>query len=230
MQVNIIDEDNHLLFVNKKAGDLVQSDRTGDASLRDRLMEYIRVKYDKPGNVYLGVPHRLDRPTSGICVFCKTSKSLSRVQQAFANRKVDKTYWALVANHPSVPKERRLKHYLWRDRKQNRSFVVNKNKKDAKEAILEFQQITSTKEYILLKINLITGRHHQIRTQLSHEGWPIIGDMKYQYPKANEDLSIALHARSLAFMHPVRKEFIEHTAQLPAWEGWDAFRYLDEHV
>lgn len=222
----IIYEDNHLLFVNKKAGDLVQGDSTGDPSLRDVLMDYIKVKYQKPGNVFLGVPHRLDRPTSGICMFCKTSKSLSRVQKAFANRKVDKTYWALIDFNKDIPSEGELIHYLAKNHRINKSFVVDANAKEGKKAILRFKKIAQNKQYVLLEIDLLTGRHHQIRVQLAEKKWPIVGDLKYGYAHANKDKSIALHARALQILHPVRKEHMQFIAPLPSLDIWDAFREI----
>lgn len=224
--IEIIEEDNHLLFVNKKAGDLVQGDKTGDPCLRNRLMEYIKVTYEKPGNVYLGVPHRLDRPTSGLCVFCKTSKSLSRVQKAFADRKIKKIYWALVDDHPQLPFEGTLEDLLWRDRKRNKSFATRNPRDPGKKAVLHFKQIHSTRGKTLLEIDLVTGRHHQIRVQLAHAGFPIIGDLKYGYSKANQDLSIALHGRALSFIHPTTKKPLHVIADLPDWEGWNNFRKI----
>src|SRR5690625_1420289 len=223
----IIYEDNHLLFVNKKAGDLVQGDSTGDSSLRDTLMEYIKIKYQKPGKVFLGVPHRLDRPTSGICMFCKTSKALSRVQKAFANREVKKTYWALVDSNKTIPAEGKLTHYLVKNHRINKSFAVKANVKEGKKAILKFKKIAQNKQFALLEIDLLTGRHHQIRVQLAKSNWPIVGDLKYGYSYANSDKSIALHARTLHILHPVRKEPLSFNAPLPTLDIWNAFRDIE---
>lgn len=222
--LEILYEDNHLLIINKKAGDLSQGDKTGDLCLRQQLMEHIKVKYEKPGNVYLGLAHRLDRPTSGAIIFCKTSKSLSRIQKAFAQQQVIKKYWALVTSD-TLPKEATtLTDYLWKDSRQNKSFVADSNHPKAKKAILKFKRLKTFKDIHLLEIELITGRHHQIRVQLSNAGYTIIGDLKYGYSIPNSDKSIALHARSVSLKHPTKDEIIKIIAPLPEWIGWDNFR------
>ncbi|MFO7702332.1 MAG: RNA pseudouridine synthase [Psychroflexus maritimus] len=202
--LQILFEDNHIIVVNKRAGDLVQGDRTGDAPLAEIIKEFIKKRDQKPGNVYLGVVHRLDRPTSGAVIFAKTSKALSRLNQAFANKEPKKTYWAVVKN-PPPKKADRLIHYLLRKPKQNKSFAHTKEVNGSKQAILDYQLLKSLTNYYLLEINLATGRHHQIRSQLSKIGCPIKGDLKYDFDRSNKDGSIHLHARKIEFIHPVRK-------------------------
>lgn len=222
--LEILYEDNHLLILNKKAGDLSQGDQTGDTCLRTQLMHYLKVMYEKPGNVYLGVPHRLDRPTSGALIFCKTSKALTRVQKAFAERKVTKKYWAIVQTRSKLNLEGTLTDFLWKDSSLNKSFVGKAHQNKVKKAVLNYRVIQKNGPYQLIEVELITGRHHQIRVQLSNAGFPIVGDLKYGYPTPNSDKSIALHARSISFKHPTKEEILEITAPLPLWNGWDIFR------
>lgn len=212
--LQILYEDNHLIIINKRCGDLVQGDKTGDLSLSDHVKAYIKEKYDKPGNVYLGVIHRLDRPTSGVLAFAKTSKALSRMNKLFAQDEVKKTYWALVKNSPPK-KEDQMIHYLKRNPKQNKSYAHLKKVPDSKKAELHYKVIQELNAYDLLEIELITGRHHQIRSQLSAIGCPIKGDLKYGFDRSNPDGGISLHARSLQFIHPIQKEPISVIAPVP---------------
>lgn len=220
--LQILFEDNHLLIVNKRVGDLVQGDQTGDAPLSEICKEYIKRKYDKPGAVFLGVVHRLDRPTSGIVVFAKTSKALTRLNAMFSERDVQKTYWAIVKQKPPQNQES-LIHFLKRNPKNNTSKAHLKEVPDSKKAHLEYQIISSIDHYHLLEIKLHTGRHHQIRAQLSAIGCPIKGDLKYGYDRSNEDGGICLHARFLSFLHPVTKNQIVVTANLPSNKNWQFF-------
>lgn len=207
----IIYEDNHLIVLNKRSGELVQGDFTGDEPLLEKVRTYIKVKYQKPGNVFCGLVHRLDRPTSGIVVFARTSKALARMNKLFQEREVDKRYYAIVKDKPRQQQER-LTHYLAKDSKKNKSFVYADGKKGAKKADLEYRLIGSSERYYLLEVKLFTGRHHQIRVQLAHIGLPIKGDLKYHYPRSNHDASISLHAGYLAFKHPVSGEELEFRA------------------
>jgi 23S rRNA pseudouridine1911/1915/1917 synthase len=217
----VLYEDNHLIAVNKRPGDLVQGDITGDDPLSEVVKTYLKKKYDKPGNVYLGVAHRLDRPTSGVVVFAKTSKALPRLNQMFAEKEAQKTYWAVVKNRPEKENDR-LIHWLKRNPKQNKSYAYDHEIPEAKKAILEYRVIKKLARYFLLEIDLFTGRHHQIRAQLSAIGCPIKGDLKYGYDRSNKDGSIHLHARSISFMHPVKKEPMEFIAAPPKDPIWDA--------
>jgi len=219
--LQVLYEDNHLIAINKRPGDIVQGDKTGDMPLSEVVKLYIKEKYNKPGNVYLGVAHRLDRPTSGIVVFAKTSKALPRLNKLFAEKRTTKTYWAIVKNAPELPNGT-LVHWLKRNPKQNKSYVNHKEVADSKKAILEFRMIRKLDNYLLLEIDLKTGRHHQIRAQLSAIGCPIKGDLKYGFDRSNKDASIHLHARSLSFIHPVKKELLELTAPPPRDPVWDA--------
>jgi 23S rRNA pseudouridine1911/1915/1917 synthase len=214
MKEQIIYEDNHLLIINKKAGQLVQGDKTGDESLLDSIKNYIKIRDAKPGNVFLGLVHRIDRPTSGLVIYAKTSKALSRLTQMVKNREVKKTYWAVVPKE-MVPQSQRLVHYLMKNEKNNKAIIFTKVTEGAKEAILRYTVIKSLENYMLLEIDLETGRHHQIRAQLSKTGIPIKGDLKYGSPRSNPDGGINLHARKLEFIHPVTKEKIEVTAPVP---------------
>ena len=218
--LEILFEDNHLIIVNKKAGDITQGDKTGDAPLSDIVKDYIKEKYNKPGNVYLGVVHRLDRPTSGVIIFAKTSKALSRLTKMLRDKEINKTYWAVVKNKPKKKKDT-LINYLKKNPKNNKSYVVGENVNGAKKAILHYELIKELDNYSLLEINLETGRHHQIRTQLSNIGSPIKGDLKYGFPRSNKDASIHLHARKIAFTHPVSKEKIEVLAPTPQDVIWN---------
>ena len=219
----ILYEDNHLLIVNKRSGELVQGDRTGDKPLVEIAKDYIKTEFNKPGEVFLGIPHRIDRPTSGIIVFSRTSKSLSRMTGLFRDKEVEKRYWAIVSTKP--PKNSgRLTNMLLRNPKQNKSYVHNGNSKDAKEAVLDYSLIGKSDRYYLLEINLHSGRHHQIRCQLANIGSPIKGDLKYGYDRSNKDASISLHARSISFIHPVKKEEIKIIAPTPKDVLWDYFQ------
>lgn len=219
--LQIIFEDNHLIVINKCSGDIVQGDKTGDLPLSEVVKLYLKEKYNKPGEAYLGVVHRLDRPTSGVVIFSKTSKALSRLNKAFANRDTQKLYWAVVKNKPKQ-ESARLVHYLKRNPKQNKSYAHIKPVPESKEAILSYQLIKSLDNYHLLEIGLETGRHHQIRSQLSAIGSPIKGDLKYGFDRSNKDASIHLHARKLTITHPVRKEKITFEAAPPEDVIWNS--------
>jgi 23S rRNA pseudouridine1911/1915/1917 synthase len=219
--LQVLHEDNHIIAVNKRVGDIVQGDKTGDKPLSDVVKEYIKEKYDKPGEVFLGVIHRLDRPTTGIVVFAKTSKALTRLNEAFKNRETKKTYWAIVKNMP--PKEKDvLVHFLKRNPKNNTSKAHTKEVPESKKASLEYTIFKKLDNYFALEINLHTGRHHQIRAQLTAIGCPIKGDLKYGFDRSNKDGGIHLHARTLEFLHPVSKNSINLTAPIPTdpiWSG-----------
>ncbi|RTE52483.1 RNA pseudouridine synthase [Arenibacter aquaticus] len=219
--LQVLYEDNHLIAINKRAGDIVQGDKTGDTPLSEVVKNYLKHKYNKPGNVYLGVAHRLDRPTTGIVVFAKTSKALPRLNKLFAEKDAKKTYWAVVKKMP--PKEEdTLIHWLKRNPKQNKSYANIKEVTDSKKAILDYKLIKKLDRHVLLEVNLKTGRHHQIRSQLSAIGCPIRGDLKYGADRSNKDGSIHLHARSLSFIHPVKKELLQLVAPPPTESIWNA--------
>jgi 23S rRNA pseudouridine1911/1915/1917 synthase len=220
--MEVLYEDNHIIIVNKRNNDLVQGDKTGDVSLDKKLKAYLKEKYQKPGNVFLGVVHRLDRPVSGVVIFAKTSKALSRLNKMFNEKRIDKTYWAIVKQCPSSPAGH-LKHYMVRNPVKNKSFAYDEQKKDAKLAELSYEVIQESDNYYLLEIKLFTGRHHQIRSQLSKIGSPIKGDLKYGFPRSNKDGGISLHARSVEFIHPVKKEKIEVLADPPDDNLWHFF-------
>ncbi|WP_299441963.1 RluA family pseudouridine synthase [uncultured Aquimarina sp.] len=218
--LQVLYEDNHLIIVNKRAGDIVQGDKTGDKPLSEIVKEYIAEKYNKPGAVYLGVVHRLDRPTSGIIVFARTSKALPRLNKLFANKEAKKTYWAVVKKSP--PKENdTLIHWLKRNPKQNKSYTYKNEVVDSKEAILDYKIIKKLDNYCALEIDLHTGRHHQIRAQLSSIGCMIKGDLKYGADRSNKNGSIHLHARKLTFIHPVKKEVLTIIAPPPSDPIWN---------
>jgi len=219
--LQILHEDNHLIVVNKRVGDIVQGDKTGDKPLSDIVKEYIKDKYNKPGEVFLGVVHRLDRPTTGIVVFARTSKALTRMNELFSNRETQKTYWAVVKNRPSK-NEDTLVHYIKRNEKNNTSKAHVKEVPDSKKASLEYKIIKELDNYYGLEIELHTGRHHQIRAQLSAIGSPIKGDLKYGFDRSNPDGGIHLHARKLTFTHPVSKEKITIIAPVPDEVIWKA--------
>ena len=219
--LQVLYEDNHIIIVNKRAGDIVQGDKTGDQPLSEVVKDYIKDKYNKPGNVYLGVTHRLDRPTTGIVVFAKTSKVLPRMNKLFSDKKVNKTYWAVVKEKPENEKDT-LVHWLKKNPKNNKSTAYNHEVKDSKKAILHYEVIQYLNNYVLLKVNLETGRHHQIRCQLSSIGSSIKGDLKYGFDRSNKDASIHLHSRKIDFVHPVNKEQITVIAPTPQDPIWDA--------
>jgi 23S rRNA pseudouridine1911/1915/1917 synthase len=219
--LQILFEDNHIIIVNKKAGDITQGDKTGDKPLSDVVKEYIKDKYNKPGNVFLGTVHRLDRPTSGSIIFARTSKSLERINKMLRDKIIKKTYWAIVKNTPKK-EEDTLINFLKKNPKSNKSFVYTKEIKGSKKAILHYKVIKKLDNYSLLEIDLETGRHHQIRTQLAHIGSPIKGDLKYGFDRSNKDGSISLHARKINFIHPVTKEKIKITAPTPNDSIWNA--------
>ncbi len=219
--LQILHEDNHILVVNKRVGDIVQGDKTGDKPLSEVVKEYIKQKYHKPGEVFLGVVHRLDRPTTGIVIFARTSKALERLNAMFSNRETQKTYWAVVKNKP-VRAQDTLVHYLKRNEKNNTSKAHLNEVPDSKKAILDYTIIKTLDNYFALEINLHTGRHHQIRAQLAAIGCPIKGDLKYGFDRSNPDGGIHLHARKLVFTHPVSKEPIEITAPTPQDAIWNS--------
>ena len=218
----ILFEDNHLLVVNKLPSEIVQGDKTGDEPLPERIKSFLKEKYQKPGNVFCGVVHRLDRPTSGVVVFAKTSKALERLNAQFREKETNKTYWAIVENKPKELKGS-LRDYLKKNETQNKSYVVNENSPGAKLALLNYELLASSANYHLLEVTIETGRHHQIRAQLSKIGCIIKGDLKYGAKRANKDASIGLHARSLRFLHPITKEEITIVANPPADAVWDFF-------
>ncbi|HIC8757394.1 RluA family pseudouridine synthase [Elizabethkingia anophelis] len=218
----IVYEDNHLLVINKQVGQLVQGDKTGDKSLLDEIKDFIKIRDRKPGNVFLGLVHRIDRPTSGLVIYAKTSKALSRLTQMVKNREIEKTYWAIVPKD-MIPLEQKLVHYLRKNEKNNKATVFEKVTEGAKEARLHYKVIRTLDNYYLLEIDLETGRHHQIRAQLAKIGIPIKGDLKYGAPRSNPDGGIHLHARKLSFIHPVTKEAIEIIAPTnPQDKIWQA--------
>lgn len=218
----IVYEDNHLLIINKRAGQLVQGDKTGDDSLLEIIKEHIKFRDQKPGNVFLGLVHRIDRPTSGLVIYAKTSKALSRLTQMIKNREIDKTYWAIVPKE-MVPESQTLIHYLMKNEKNNRAIVFPRETEGAKRAVLTYRIIKNLERYQLLEIDLETGRHHQIRAQLSKIGIPIKGDLKYGAPRSNPDGGISLHARKLSFVHPVSKENLHIIAPVPTNDAiWKA--------
>ena len=219
--MDVLYEDNHLIIVNKAPSEIVQGDKTGDKPLSESIKEYLKEKYHKLGNVFCGVTHRLDRPTSGVVVFAKTSKALSRLNEMFRNGEVDKTYWAVVKNRP--PKEEdTLIHYLIKNEKTNKSTVYDTEKPNTKKAILHYKLIAASQKYFLLEVDLETGRHHQIRCQLAKIGCPIKGDLKYGAERSNPDGSISLHARTISFVHPVSKQQIHVVAPVPNDTLWKA--------
>lgn len=219
----ILYEDNHLIAINKRPGDIVQKDITGDKSLSDEVADYLKKKYNKPGDAFIGVPHRIDRPVSGVVLFAKTSKALSRLSVMFRDKKLTKTYYAIVRNKPKIEKDT-IRCFITRDQKKNKAFCHINQVKDSKEAILHYELVASSDRYYLLKIDLETGRHHQIRSQLAFIGCPIKGDLKYGFDRSNKDGGIDLHAGSISFEHPVKKENIIITAPFPEDPLWDFFR------
>lgn len=224
--MTVLYEDNHIIIVNKTASEIVQGDKTGDTPLSETVKQYLKEKYQKPGNVFIGVTHRLDRPVSGLVVFAKTSKALSRLNEMFKNGEVKKTYWAVVKNQPRE-EEGELVNYLIRNEKQNKSYAYDTEKPGSKKAVLHYRLIGRSQNYHLLEIDLKTGRHHQIRCQLAKMGCPIKGDLKYGSPRSNPDGSICLHARSVRFVHPVSKELIALEAPLPPGNLWNGFEITE---
>ena len=218
----IIYEDNHLIAINKKPGELVQSDKTGDISLETTLKEFIKQRESKSGNVFLGVCHRIDRPVSGVVVFAKTGKALTRMNEIFREKGIIKTYWAIVKNKPSESSGT-LIHHLLRDTSRNRTMALKRPGENTKEASLTYKLISSSDNYYLLEIELHTGRHHQIRAQMAKIGCPIKGDLKYGFPRSNKNGGISLHARELSFIHPVKKERITIVAEPPGGDLFEVF-------
>ena len=221
--MQVLYEDNHIIAVSKTCHEIVQGDKTGDTPLSDIVKAYIKEKYQKPGEVFLGVTHRLDRPTTGVVLFARTSKALARLNAMFQSHElIRKTYWAIVEKNDRLLGDEaiRLEHYLWRNEKQNKSFVVKVGTKDAKRAVLTYKAIAQSDRYTLLEINLETGRHHQIRCQLAAIGLPIKGDLKYGAKRSNPDGGISLHARKIEFVHPVSKLPISITAPVPNDALW----------
>ncbi|HBG57283.1 RluA family pseudouridine synthase [Proteiniphilum sp. UBA1028] len=223
--MTVLYEDNHIIIVNKAPGEIVQGDKTGDKPLSDIVKSYLKEKYHKPGNVFCGVTHRLDRPTSGVVVFAKTSKSLTRLNDMFRNGEVVKTYWAIVKRRPPA-EEGTLTHFLIKNEKTNKSAAYDTEKPHTKKAILHYRLIGASQNYFLLEIDLETGRHHQIRCQLAKIGCPIKGDLKYGAERSNPGGSISLHARTISFIHPVSKENVAVTAPLPEETLWNCFASL----
>lgn len=221
--LQILHEDNHIIVINKRVGDIVQGDKTGDKPLSEVVKEYIKDKYNKPGEVFLGVVHRLDRPTTGIVVFARTSKALTRLNELFKNRETQKTYWAIVKNKPQKTEDKLL-HFLKRNEKNNTSKAHVNEVPESKIASLDYRIIKELTHYFALEINLHTGRHHQIRAQLSSIGSPIKGDLKYGFDRSNPDGGIHLHARQLVFVHPVSKESINIVAPAPEDSIWNALK------
>jgi len=220
--ISVLYEDNHIIAVNKSNSDIVQVDKTGDEPLFEKVKQYIKEKYNKSGEAFLGVVHRLDRPVSGIVLFARTTKSLTRLNDMFKGKEIQKTYWAIVKNRP--PKEEdTLENYLVRNEKQNKSYVYDKLVPNSKVASLTYKLISASTNYYLLEIDLHTGRHHQIRCQLAKIGCPIKGDLKYGFPRSNENGGICLHARKVSFIHPVKKELVEIVANPPDDSLWNSF-------
>ncbi len=226
---DILHEDNHLIVVNKPAGVLVQGDKTGDKCLIDMVKDYIKERYNKPGNVYLGSPHRLDRPVSGVVIFTRTSKALDRMNELFRNKDIIKTYWAVVKNKPQK-KHQKLTDYLVKDAKANKTTAYDEPSPDRKKSELYYTYLGTLNDHHLLEVKPITGRPHQIRVQLSKMGCPIRGDIKYRFKKSNPDGNINLHARKIEFIHPVKKEPILIVAPLPTEEFWEQFLVFDKKI
>ena len=220
--MEVVYEDNHIIVVNKTVSEIVRGDKTGDMPLSETVKQYLKEKYAKPGNVFLGVVHRLDRPVSGLVMFAKTGKALERLNEMFRKGEVKKTYWAIVRQRPEL-EEAELVNYLVRNEKQNKSYAYDKEVKNAKKAVLHYRLIGCSQNYFLLEVDLKTGRHHQIRCQLAKMGCPIKGDLKYGFPRSNPDGGISLHARRVRFVHPVSKALIDLTAPLPDDGLWRCF-------
>ena len=225
LEKQILFEDNHIIILNKLSSQIVHSDKTGDVSLEEMVKHYLKTKYNKPGNVYCGLVHRLDRPVSGVVMFAKTEKALVRLNKMMKEHQIHKTYWAIVRNNNIKPKAT-LVNFLIRNEKQNKTFVTKDTNK-GKYAELDYEVLKKSDNYQLLKVNLKTGRHHQIRVQLSNIGCPIKGDLKYGFERSNKDASISLHARELEFLHPVKKEQIKIITPLPKDSLW---QWFDENI
>lgn len=225
--MQIVYEDNHIIIVNKAPGEIVQGDKTGDEPLVETLKKWLKEKYNKPGNVFCGVVHRLDRPVGGLVVFAKTSKALTRLNEMFRKGEVEKTYWALTRNQPEAP-EARLEHYITTTERSNKSYASLTEKKNSKKAVLSYRLLGSSDRYHLIEVKLETGRKHQIRVQLSAIGCPIKGDLKYGDKRSNPDGSISLMARRVRFVHPVSGETIDVSAPLPSDPLWQAFANIEE--
>lgn len=224
--MTVLYEDNHIIAVNKTCNEIVQGDKTGDTPLSETVKAYIKEKYNKPGEVFLGVTHRLDRPTSGVVLFARTSKALTRLNEMFkSHEQIKKTYWAIVQGAPKVP-EARLENWLIRNEQQNKSYIAKPNANNAKAAILNYKTLVRGENYTLLEIDLETGRHHQIRCQLAAIGCPVKGDLKYGAKRSNPDGGICLHARKIEFIHPVSKQEICITAPVPNDSLWQQFAAL----
>lgn len=228
-KLDILFEDNHIIAINKRCGDIVQGDKTGDEPLSEKVKAYIKEKYNKPGDVFLGLPHRIDRPVSGVIVFAKTSKALTRLSMMFQqkDKEINKLYWAIVQKCPRLEEET-LTHYLLKNEEKNRTNVFDKLKKGAKEAVLEYKLLTRSQNYFLLEVKLHTGRHHQIRAQLAKIGVPIRGDLKYGAPRSKSGVGIGLHAREISFIHPVKREPVKIVAPVPQLDN--LWRELDKLV
>ncbi len=220
--MQVLYEDNHIIAVNKAVGEIMQIDKTGDKPLDVLLKEYVKKKYNKPGEVFMGVVHRIDRPVSGVVLFARTSKALARMNEMFQEKTVEKIYWAIVKERP-VKLEDTLTHYLVRNTKSNKTITYSKEVPDSKKAILHYKLLASSEMFHLLEIRLETGRHHQIRCQLSSIGCPIRGDLKYGFPRSNKDGGISLHSRKVTFQHPVKDEVITIIAPPPKDKLWDVF-------
>ena len=225
MKNEVLFEDNHVIVVNKLPGDIVQADKTKDAPLREAVQNYLKVKYNKPGNVFAGLVHRIDRPVSGVVVFARTSKALARLNQIFSQREVKKVYWAVVDKAPSNP-EGHLVNYLRKNERQNKGYVVDESTKDAKRAELKYKLVAESDRYFLLEVELLTGRHHQVRAQLAKIDCRIKGDLKYGAARSNPNGSIHLHARRVEFIHPVTKEKLVIIARPPKDPIWDHFNKI----
>lgn len=222
MKIEILYEDNHLIIINKKAGDIVQGDKTGDKTLGDFVKDYVKEKYQKPGAAFLGVVHRIDRPVTGIIIFARTSKALERMNELFREKKIQKTYWAVVKNKP--PDESgTLIHYLKKDEVKNKSKAFDKEVPGSLRSWLDYKVIVKSDNYFLIEINPLTGRHHQIRAQFAAMGCPIKGDVKYGFDRTNDDASIHLHARKITFTHPIKKEEMTIVAPVPEEKLWKFF-------
>lgn len=220
--IDIIYEDNHLIAVNKRVSDIVQGDKTGDKSLDKKIREFIKERDNKPGEVFLGIPHRLDRPVSGVVVYAKTSKALSRMAELFKNKEIEKVYYAITKELPD-PLSGTLEHYITRNTRQNKSYCSDRSGPGSKHAVLHYRHLASSDRYHLLEILLETGRHHQIRAQLAEIGCPIKGDLKYNFSRSNKTGGISLHARRVSFIHPVRKEPVTITAPYPEGDIYEVF-------